>query len=398
MGNVGRFVWSPWSLVVLLLLILGWLGYSVKRIQTQLDQLQTSIGDADKITMAKTTEYGTLNLQTPTETRGVVYRNTIQVEGEADNNCVVMLLQNGKLIKALQPVAGRFSFADVELQRGRNILDVQMMATSGERLALAILDLNYTLPASNSLMMTLNRGDDAQPQIALTFDGGSLNNISGKILDYLRDARIPATFFLTGEFVQRFPETVRRIVAEGHEVGNHTMHHPHLTTFAENKRHDTRPKITRETLQAELSAMATAFEQVTGSKLVPLWRAPFGEQNLEIRAWAAEAGYRHVGWTVGQGNGENMDTMDWIANPGEPGYLSAAEIRDKILNFADHSAQKANGAIILMHLGSLRQSDFPHQQLPEIISALQHRQYQFIKVSEMLVPVIPVITNPSAQF
>ncbi len=261
---------------------------------------------------------------------------------------------------------------------------VQLMTPDGERTALEQISLKYNIPSFGFLSRPFNRGRADQKVIALTFDGGSENNVSEEILDYLQALNIRCTFFLTGEFVTRFPETVKRIVADGHEVANHTMHHPHLTTFGENGRHDTRPEINREVLQKELRNMALAFAKLTGKKVAPFWRAPYGEHNREIRAWAAELGYREVGWTVGSQNGENMDTRDWVAKPTDPGYRTAAEIREMILNFARQKPHGANGGIILMHMASHRKGDFPHRQLPEIVAGLRELGYRFVTISELV--------------
>jgi len=130
--------------------------------------------------------------------------------------------------------------------------------------------------------------------------------------------------------------------------------------------------------------MEEVFRELTGRDVVRLWRPPFGEHNREIRSWAAELGYRTVGWTVESQNGENFDTRDWVADPESENYLSAEEIRDMILKAADAVPNGLNGAIILMHLGSHRSSDFPHRKLPEIIEKLRKRGYRFVTVSELI--------------
>ena len=117
--------------------------------------------------------------------------------------------------------------------------------------------------------------------------------------------------------------------------------------------------------------------------LVPFWRAPFGEQNREIREWAAELGYKHVSWTQGDGIGNSMDTKDWIADTSNPNYNSADQIRSKILNFADTQKHGANGSIILMHMGSERKDDYPQKKLTDIITGLKVRGYQLITVSKL---------------
>ncbi|MFQ5709444.1 MAG: polysaccharide deacetylase family protein, partial [bacterium] len=165
---------------------------------------------------------------------------------------------------------------------------------------------------------------------------------------------------------------------------NHTWDHPHLTTFAENKLQETRPEVTREFLQDELRKTAAAFMAATGQQMAPYWRAPYGEQNQEIREWAAELGYQHVEWTLGRDWKSTMDTMDWVADTTSPAYRSADEILDKILNYGNGSNHGANGCIVLMHLGTLRNGDFPHKKLPQIIDGLQARGYELVTITELL--------------
>jgi peptidoglycan/xylan/chitin deacetylase (PgdA/CDA1 family) len=219
--------------------------------------------------------------------------------------------------------------------------------------------------------------------VAVTFDGGSIDNATQEILDILKEKQIKSTFFLTGEFIRSYPKTVKRIVAEGHEVGNHTWSHPHLTAFAKDKKQTTLPNMTQERIRDELSKTASIFKLVTGREMVHLWRAPYGEYNQEILRWAAEAGYKHVGWTVGKGWEETMDTMDWVADKNSSAYRSADAIAGKILDFSKKGPAGASGTIILMHLGTNRTDDFPHKKLPDIIAGLQKNGYKLVTISEM---------------
>jgi len=137
-------------------------------------------------------------------------------------------------------------------------------------------------------------------------------------------------------------------------------------------------------VQSELLKTAQLFEKVTGRKMAPLWRAPFGEHNLQIRQWAAEIGFRHVGWTIGYGNGESMDTMDWVADTTAANYHSSKEILQKILSFGNSSQLAANGSIALMHLGSNRSADPAHKIIPALIDSLRARGYELVMASELM--------------
>ncbi len=239
------------------------------------------------------------------------------------------------------------------------------------------IELRPPLPA-----IDFSRGNVNERVMALTFDGGSGDGAAATILDYLREKNVRCTFFLTGHFIRKFPDVVRRIVAEGHEVGNHTWSHPHLTTFEKNGRHDTLPKITREKIHEELNKTAALFKEVTGQEMAKLWRAPYGEHNAQIRSWAAELGYTHVGWTLGRG--ETLDTFDWVADPDHKLYKPSQQIMQKILHFGANRPERANGGIILMHLDSQRKNDPAHAIVPALIDSIRHRGYQLVTVSKMV--------------
>ena len=191
--------------------------------------------------------------------------------------------------------------------------------------------------------------------------------------------------FLTGRFVKRYPETAKRIVQMGHEVGNHTWDHLHLTSYALDKKQTTLPHLNKRTLQEQLQRTDELFVEVTGEKMQPFWRAPYGEHNGEIRRWAAESGYRHIGWTLGRTYGESLDTVDWVADSNSSAYRSSQEILQKFLKLADRDdGWGLAGGIILMHLGTHRQEDPVYQILPKLIEALNERNYRIVPISDLL--------------
>lgn len=226
----------------------------------------------------------------------------------------------------------------------------------------------------------ISRGNPSRKEIALTFDGGGWANAAPEILKILQGKEISSTFFLTGEFIRRYPDLVKQIGAEGHEIGNHTYDHPHLTSFVHNSRQELLPGVDRGFLWRELKDTEEVFSDLTGEKMVPYWRAPYGEQNATLRKWAQELGYRHISWTSDYGGRMSLDSRDWVADPSLKIYCSAEEVRDRILGYGD----EASGGIILMHLGTSRDQDLVHERLGEIIEGLRERGYRFVKISELL--------------
>lgn len=213
-------------------------------------------------------------------------------------------------------------------------------------------------------------------EILLSFDAGSSDRGALEILDALKARSIRTTIFLTGEFLRQYPSIARRIAEDGHEAGNHTFDHPHLTTYGENGRQQTRPGITEELLRDELLRTAHLYRQTTGREMAPVWRAPFGEENAEIRAWARRAGYRHVSWT--HGAGENLDSMDWVSDAASPGYRSSESVISRLL------VEAQPGGIILMHLGSDRKEDAVAGHLPRLLDSLASRGFHFATATRLL--------------
>lgn len=241
----------------------------------------------------------------------------------------------------------------------------------------AILDQQrWTIPEPSSI--DLRRGLQG-PGVALTFDGGSDRNAVDFILATLQRHQIRATFFLTGDFIARYPQDTRRIVAYGHEVGNHTWSHLHLTTFNKNFRHDTLYEVSKEQLQIELLKTAHIFGRVTGKMMAPFWRAPYGETNNQINSWAHELGFQHVGWTT-HGR-SSLDTLDWVADPSDPLYVSGAAMAERIVSLA--KKPEFNGGIVLMHVGTQRKTELVQSHLPDIIEGIMAAGIPLLTVSEL---------------
>jgi peptidoglycan/xylan/chitin deacetylase (PgdA/CDA1 family) len=237
---------------------------------------------------------------------------------------------------------------------------------------------------------SLERGRRDLPKVALTFDGGSGAGDTALILDTLESRDVAATFFLTGEFIRRNPELVRRIAAAGHEVGNHTWSHPHLTAWNRVRRHDTLPGVDDALVRRELASTAAAYEAVTGRRMALLWRAPYGEVNAEIAGWAGGDGWRHVGWSREDRGNETLDTLDWVADRTARNFLSPAQILARVLSF-DSGGSGLNGGIVLMHLCT-RQDEPLAGRLDSLIDALRGRGYALATVGELRRDLDPAVT------
>ncbi len=227
------------------------------------------------------------------------------------------------------------------------------------------------------------RGSTALKELSFTFDGGSRRGQTKQILEILRQHKIKTTIFLTGQFIEKNPKLVRLMLSDGHEIGNHLMDHPHMTTYASNGRHRRLPHVDRAFVLRQLNQTADLFTRTTGKKMAPVWRAPYGELNNEIRGWAYNAGYMHVGWTTDYKRKESMDSLDWVSDPNSRLYRTTAQIKERILGFGK-GRHGLRGGVVLMHLGTFRRGDKLASRLGEMIDELQERGYRFVKVSTLI--------------
>ena len=388
----GRFFRKRLGMLFDILLLLG-LIFSIQRIlkmDKEFKKAGGGLGKALVIAPADTSSRKVEAVFRPTQ-GGMVTANMLDISGEAEADRIVSLAIDGRLSRVTLPQDGKFLFDKVKLHRGANRIEVRAITQDGRVSVLQVMTLTYGAPTLEYLARDFQRGPLDAKEMAFTFDGGSSDNAAADILDALKAKKVKATFFLTGEFIHQYPALVRRIVSEGHDVGDHTWSHPHLTSFANDRKQTTMPGITADKLRSELLKTASIFRTVTGRDMVPLWRAPYGEYNPEILRWAAEAGFRHVGWTTGRGWAESMDSMDWVADRRSNAYHSAQEIADKILAYAKTGRYGANGIVILMHLGTERRDDFPHEKLPEIIDGLKKQGYAPVKVADLIAKAEPSV-------
>ncbi len=215
--------------------------------------------------------------------------------------------------------------------------------------------------------------------LVLTFDAAWSADGAGDVLDVLGAAGVRATFFLAGRFVSEHPEIARRIAEEGHEAGNHTFHHDHLTLpGGDQGLRRTLPGFTQSRLAGEMDDARRIFERATGRSLAPLWRAPYGEINAEILSWGAAAGYRHVGWSAG------FDALDWVSDRSSRLYHPPAAAVASLLRRLAARRPGEGPAVVLMHLGSTRpRGERFVEVLPLLIEGARRLGYRFRGAGEV---------------
>ena len=184
-------------------------------------------------------------------------------------------------------------------------------------------------------------------RIALTIDAAWEDDKTPFILETLDKYGIKATFFLCGFWVNDYPDMVKAIADAGHEIGNHSMTHPHMN------------KLSSTQIRDELSAFESLIKSVIG-RGTKLFRVPYGEYNDTVIKTLRESGYEVVQW--------NIDTVDWKPE------RSAQTILDSVLG------KLKDGSIILSHNNGYK----IEQYLPALIEAAKAQGYEFVTVSELL--------------
>jgi peptidoglycan/xylan/chitin deacetylase (PgdA/CDA1 family) len=180
----------------------------------------------------------------------------------------------------------------------------------------------------------VRRPRDVGGPVFITFDGGADAAGIPEILFALRTRKIRCTFFLTGKWAERYPELALQILADGHEIGNHSMTHPNMSSWDKDR-------IAREIEEAE-----DAFRRVLGRPTVRYFRFPFGAQNARVEGIVRELGFNPVYWDI--------DTLDWK----EPPVSSiVSKVREKL----------KPAAVILMHCGSKNGAKSLNRILDEVL-------------------------------
>lgn len=210
------------------------------------------------------------------------------------------------------------------------------------------------------------RGSSERRQVALTFDDGPHPEYTPQVLAILRKYRVPATFFVLGSQVDRYPEIQEAILADGHEIGVHAYHHLNLPTLST-------VALTRELLQT-IIAMINA-----GSGYPRYLRPPRGLYNSELRQFARLLGMRIVLWSL---SGE-----DWM--PGRTGEMIANRILSRV----------QAGDVILLHdggglvAGQEASRAATVEALPLIIEGLLAKGYEIVPLAELLTDASPEVAE-----
>ena len=210
-------------------------------------------------------------------------------------------------------------------------------------------------PSSTFFRPVLIRGPQDSKRVSLTFDDGPSPPFTSQILDILREHQVPATFFVCGKNVERHPDVLRRIVAEGHEIGNHT--YSHLFTYFKSRR----------CLADEIDRAQAVIESVAGCR-PRLFRPPYGSRWFGLVPILLKRGMQMVLWSDAG--------YDWKKDVAGITEATLRELKP--------------GAIILLHdareARPVEETDRSQtvKALPGIIAGVQEQGYAFVPLKDFL--------------
>ncbi len=193
-------------------------------------------------------------------------------------------------------------------------------------------------------------GEPDEKNIYLTFDAGFENGNTEKILDTLKNHDVKAAFFLVGHYLEKEPELVKRMVEDGHIVGNHTFHHPDMSLISD-----------RESFKKELISLEELYKEITGEDMPKYYRPPQGKFNENNLKMADELGYKTIFWSLAY--------VDWYKDKQPTKEHAFSKLIPRI-----HP-----GAVVLLH----STSNTNEQILDELLTRWKELGYTFKTLDDL---------------
>lgn len=193
-------------------------------------------------------------------------------------------------------------------------------------------------------------GDTTQKRLYLTFDAGYENGCTPQILDVLKAHQVPAAFFLVGNYLEKNGDLVRRMVQEGHTVGNHTMHHYDMSKISD-----------PDAFRKELEDLEAIYQEIVGKPMEKFYRPPQGIYSEENLKQAQALGYKTVFWSLAY--------VDWKQDS-QPSHEAA---------FGKLIPRIHPGAVVLLHSTSQTNAEI----LDELLTRWEALGYRFAPIAEL---------------
>ncbi len=201
--------------------------------------------------------------------------------------------------------------------------------------------------ANNDRRLPIYCVETEKKQIAISFDAAWGNDDTQTLIDILKEYDVPATFFIVGSWVDKYPESVKALADAGHQIQNHSNTHPHM------------PQLSKEQMRDEIESCNKKIEAITG--VCPtLHRPPYGDYDNALIETLASLNMSTIQWDV--------DSLDWKDNA----------TPDSICNRV--TSKVKNGSIVLFH----NDADHTPAALPNILKCLKDEGYEFVFISDLI--------------
>ena len=187
-----------------------------------------------------------------------------------------------------------------------------------------------------------------KPQVSVSFDAAWGADDTDELLRILKENDVKATFFLCGYWVEKYPEEVKKIAAEGHDLGNHSATHPHMS------------RISSEEIAQELQKCHENVKKLTGVEM-ELFRPPFGEYDNHVIETAEQNGYYTIQWDVDRLDGKEQGAETEIRQVLEHKHLG-------------------NGSIILFH----NDAKYTPKVLDTILKGIKEKGFEIVPISQLI--------------
>lgn len=196
-------------------------------------------------------------------------------------------------------------------------------------------------------------------KVALTFNAAWDNNDIQQLIDIFEKYKIKVTFFVVGDWIDKYPKSLKALADAGHEIMNHSDNHAHYSSLSTDK------------IIEDVNACNDKIEAITGIRPT-MFRAPYGEYDDHVIAALNSMGMYTIQWDV--------DSLDWKK-------LSAAEIENRI------NSRITPGSIVLFHSGA----ENTPEALPSILDFLLKEGYEIVKVSDLIMKENYIIDHTGRQ-
>ena len=201
--------------------------------------------------------------------------------------------------------------------------------------------------ADNNRLLPIYCVETTKKQVAISFDAAWGNDDTETLISILKEYDVPATFFVVGAWVDKYPESVKALSDAGHQIQNHSNTHPHM------------PQLSKGQMKDEIESCNNKIEAITGAKPT-LLRPPYGDYDNALIETMNELKMYTIQWDV--------DSLDWKEN------ATPDTIYQKV------TSKVKNGSIVLFH----NDADHTPEALPTILKCLKDEGYEFVFISDLI--------------